>query len=197
MIRRDLEAAREVWIAAAGSDVAERVRREGDDFLRSEDHDRRLIDFHALRHTCGAWAAIGGASPKAIQTLMRHSVITLTLDTYGHMLPDEAAETVGKMPDAEPIELRMTGTGDTPVPTEKTTAIETATRVQSGANRGEPLQPKPALMAIRPAGPVAELADAADLKSAWEQSQCGFKSHRAHLWIAFDAWRACSRGHDL
>ncbi len=31
-----------------------------------------------------------------------------------------------------------------------------------------------------PDGPVAELADAADLKSAWGQPQCGFESHRAH-----------------
>lgn len=53
---------------------------------------------------------MGGASPKAIQTLMRHSTIVLTLDTYGQMLPDEASETVGRMPVIEPIKLQLTGT---------------------------------------------------------------------------------------
>jgi len=62
-------------------DAAERAKREASSFLTPEDHDGRILDFHALRHTCGAWAAVGGASPKAIQTLMRHSSITLTLDT--------------------------------------------------------------------------------------------------------------------
>ena len=57
-----------------------------------EDASGRVADFHSLRHTTGAWATIVGASPKAIQTLMRHSTITLTLDTYGHLLPDEAAD---------------------------------------------------------------------------------------------------------
>ena len=51
----------------------------------AEGHVRRWS--LALRHTCGAWAALGGAHPKAVQTLMRHSAITLTMDTYGHLFP--------------------------------------------------------------------------------------------------------------
>lgn len=47
--------------------------------------------------------AVGGASPEAIQTLLRHSAITLTLDTYGHLLPDEAASTVERMPVVETV----------------------------------------------------------------------------------------------
>ena len=116
MLRADLETARAKWIDAAGSDATERVRREGTAFLSAEDHDGRVFDFHALRHTSGAWAAMGGASPKAIQTLMRHSTITLTLDTYGHLLPDEAAETVERMPDVEPVAVRLTGTDDVASP---------------------------------------------------------------------------------
>ncbi len=142
MLRSDLEAARSVWLDAVGTDAAERTEREGADFLRVEDHDGRVLDFHALRHTCGSWAAIGGASPKAIQTLMRHSSITLTLDTYGHLLPDEAAETVGRMPVVEPIELRLTGTDDEN--TEKchsmpddNYAVDYATAAQSGAKQGD------------------------------------------------------------
>ena len=140
MMRADLEAAREAWIAEAGSNAAERVTREGSDFLRAEDHDGRVLDFHALRHTCGAWAAIGGASPKAIQTLMRHSAITLTLDTYGHLLPDEVAETVARMPSVEPIPLRLTGTADdSPLavsPPDSLPATSPATAARNRATQG-------------------------------------------------------------
>lgn len=85
----------------------ERAERESIAFLLALGHESRKLGFHALRHTAGAWAAIGGASPKAIQTLMRHSSITLTLDTYGHLLPDEAAQTVHLMPDTEPDQTRL------------------------------------------------------------------------------------------
>ncbi|MBI3862791.1 MAG: site-specific integrase, partial [Planctomycetia bacterium] len=37
-----------------------------------------------MRHTCGAWLAMAGAHPKAVQAIMRHSTIVLTMDTYGH-----------------------------------------------------------------------------------------------------------------
>jgi len=94
------------------------------------DHDGRIIDFHALRHTCGAWAATGGASPKAIQTLMRHSSIMLTLDTYGHLLPDEAEQTVGRMPSTNEGVLRLTGTADAG---ETPPAAGPATRAQTDA----------------------------------------------------------------
>ena len=135
MIRADLDAARRAWIDNAGDDAAERISREGSDFLRAEDHDGRTFDFHSLRHTCGAWAAMGGASPKALQTLMRHSTITLTLDTYGHLLPDEAAETVHRMPEIEPIMLRLTGTDEDLVLHNRKYAVAPAT---AGQNRMAP-----------------------------------------------------------
>ena len=134
MLRMDLKSARQAWLDEAGIDAAERMRRESTDFLLAEDHDGRVFDFHALRHTCGAWAAVGGASPKALQTLMRHSSITLTLDTYGHLLPDEAAETVNRMPQFAPLILQMTGTDDDDFTAEQTTAVATATLGRNGAN---------------------------------------------------------------
>ena len=113
MLRADLADARQAWIDAAAHDPAHTKQRSESDFLIPKDSEGRTLDFHALRHTCGAWAAIGGASPKALQTLMRHSSITLTLDTYGHLLPGEAAETVERMPgfDSDDAEA-ATGTAD-------------------------------------------------------------------------------------
>ncbi len=110
------------------------MAREQSDFLLAPDHDGRKLDFHALRHTCGAWAAMSGSSPKAIQTLMRHSSITLTLDTYGHLLPDEAAQTVARMPEVEVVEVKLTGTDDEPLRPARVSAVETAVAERSRAN---------------------------------------------------------------
>jgi integrase len=44
--------------------------------------------FHDLRHTSVALAIAGGAHPKAIQSRMGHSSITVTLDRYGHLFPE-------------------------------------------------------------------------------------------------------------
>jgi integrase len=138
MLRADLEDARKAWQADAGSDARDRIDREASDFLRAQDHDGRVLDFHALRHTCGAWAAMAGASHKALQTLMRHSTIKLTLDTYGHLLPDEVADTVTRMPDVEPVSLRLTGTDSTSLAGEPgvPTAVQSATQGQTKAVGG-------------------------------------------------------------
>ena len=46
------------------------------------------IRFHDLRHTAVALAIAQGAHPKAIQSRMGHSSITMTLDRYGHLFPE-------------------------------------------------------------------------------------------------------------
>jgi len=116
MLRDDLAAARDAWLAEAKGDVQRIAQRQGSDFLTAEDHEGKLIDFHALRHTCGVWAALAGASPKEVQTLMRHSTITLTMDTYGHLFPGQESQTVRRLPSMlQPLEaeaIRATGTDD-------------------------------------------------------------------------------------
>ncbi len=58
-----------------------------------------------------AWAD----PPKALQRLLRHSTITLTLDTYAHLLPSEEVETVGRMAGFEEDNTQAaTGTMDPP-----------------------------------------------------------------------------------
>lgn len=44
--------------------------------------------FHDLRHTSVALAIAEGAHPKAIQTRMGHSSISVTFDRYGHLFPE-------------------------------------------------------------------------------------------------------------
>lgn len=56
------------------------------------------ISLHEGRHTCASTFIAGGASVKAIQSLMGHATATMTLDQYGHLFPDDldaAAEAAG------------------------------------------------------------------------------------------------------
>lgn len=96
VIRADLEAARIAWIDA-GKTKAEKAAREKSDFLKAENAEGEGFDFHCLRHTCGAWLAARGENPKTIQTIMRHSSITLTMDTYGHLFPAAESEAIQRL----------------------------------------------------------------------------------------------------
>ena len=85
--------------------------RTQSDFLAIKNHEGEHLDFHSLRHTCGAWLAMAGAHPKAVQSVMRHSAITLTMDTYGHLFPGQDAATVAMFPTmVKPSPLMVTGT---------------------------------------------------------------------------------------
>jgi integrase len=98
MVRADLAAARDEWLKQAEKNAAEFAKRKASDFLCVQNHDGEVLDFHSLRHTCGAWLAMGGAHPKAVQAIMRHSTIVLTMDTYGHLFPGQEAETISRLP---------------------------------------------------------------------------------------------------
>ena len=115
MLRSDLSAARKAWLAVAKGNPEERSRREQNDFLADKNHEGRTIDFHSLRHTCGAWLAMTGAHPQTVQQVMRHSTITLSMDTYGHLFPGQEADAVsrlGSLLAGTPEVLEATGTDD-------------------------------------------------------------------------------------
>ena len=115
MLRADLAEARRLWLKAA-TDPEERMRREQSDFLSAVNHERERLDFHSLRHTCGAWLAMTGEHPKVVQTVMRHCSITLTMDTYGHLFPGQEADAVsrleGMLANPQTEALQATGTHD-------------------------------------------------------------------------------------
>ena len=98
MLRDDLAAARAAWIKDA-QDAGERAWREKSDFLLATNHAGEVLDFHSLRHTCGAWLALAGCHPKVVQAVMRHSTITLTMDAYGHLFPGQVTDAIKKLPD--------------------------------------------------------------------------------------------------
>jgi integrase len=54
--------------------------------------DLEPLGLHEARHTFASMMIAVGASPKAIQTYMGHSSITVTFDRYGHLMPGHEAE---------------------------------------------------------------------------------------------------------
>ena len=55
------------------------------------------IRFHDLRHTAATLMLRQGINPKVVQERLGHRDITLTLDTYSHVLPDIQEEAVEKI----------------------------------------------------------------------------------------------------
>lgn len=96
VLRRDLAAARGLWLADAKDDK-DRAKRNRSDFLKPVNHAGEEITFHSLRHTTGAWLALAGEPLKLIQTVMRHSTPVLTISRYGHLMPQQEATSIERL----------------------------------------------------------------------------------------------------
>ncbi len=62
--------------------------------------DLPAMRFHDLRHTAATLLLSKGVHPKVVSEMLGHATITLTLDTYSHLLPamhGEAAATMDAM----------------------------------------------------------------------------------------------------
>ncbi len=55
------------------------------------------IRFHDLRHTSATLLLLEGVHPKVVQERLCHSQISLTLNTYSHVLPSMQTEAAGKL----------------------------------------------------------------------------------------------------
>ena len=64
-----------------------------------QDDSGRYFDFHAMRGQFISLLAAGGVHPEVAQALARHSTITLTMDTYAHVLPQAQREALALMDD--------------------------------------------------------------------------------------------------
>lgn len=64
------------------------------------------IRFHDLRHTAATLMLQQGIHPKIVQERLGHSQISLTLDTYSHVIPSMQEEAAEKMDEIlVPIEI--------------------------------------------------------------------------------------------
>ena len=62
---------------------------------------RQALDWlYDLRHTCATLLLARNVHPKYVQELLGHASITLTLDTYSHVLPGMGDEAAGAMDEA-------------------------------------------------------------------------------------------------
>ncbi|MCL2305651.1 MAG: tyrosine-type recombinase/integrase [Planctomycetaceae bacterium] len=98
VIEFDLDAARTFWIAESETEEEEK-RRETSDFLRHKNSAGKYADFHCLRHTFITNLVRAKVSPKAAQTLARHSDISLTMNVYTHISEEEQIEAINSLPD--------------------------------------------------------------------------------------------------
>lgn len=55
------------------------------------------VRFHDLRHTCATLLLAQGVHPKLVQELLGHNQISVTLDTYSHVIPAMMRETADRM----------------------------------------------------------------------------------------------------
>jgi integrase len=142
MLRADVADTRKAWLDAAKHDPEEYEKRQQSDFLAETNHEGERLDSHGLRHSTGVWLAMSGAPAKAIQAVMRHSTITLTMDTYGHLLRGQEAATVAMLPSMmgdHPEEIQATGTDDATADTSnRPTSAPTSRPTSSNANKPRP-----------------------------------------------------------
>jgi integrase len=75
------------------------------------------IRFHDLRHTSATLALLAGNHPKVVQERLGHANVSITLDTYSHVLPNlqrEAAQKLDSLvavsPPRRSVERRSTAT---------------------------------------------------------------------------------------
>jgi integrase len=79
-------------------DVGNLTYRSFRPLLKSADLPR--IRFHDLRHTCATLLLSKGTHPKIVQEMLGHANISMTMDTYSHVLPDMQEKAVSAMDDA-------------------------------------------------------------------------------------------------
>ena len=148
MLKADLGRARAAWIEEAAKDEEEVKWRQRSNFLAYKDADGRYADFHALRHTFITNMVKAGVSPKAAQSLARHSTIDLTMNVYTSLTVNDQASAPAHLPPIPALggpkvragALRATGTdGPEKVPTV----------VPRGAEKGAVLPASPALEIAR------------------------------------------------
>ena len=59
-----------------------------------------VITFHQLRHTAATILLLKNVNPKIVSELLGHASITITLDTYSHVLPNMQHSAIRAMEEA-------------------------------------------------------------------------------------------------
>jgi len=85
-----------VFTSTIGTALDDRnVRRAFRDVLTAANLPKMRI--HDLRHTCATLLLAQGVHPKAVQSILGHSQISLTMDTYSTLLPSVSRQAADQM----------------------------------------------------------------------------------------------------
>jgi integrase len=77
------------------------------------------LRIHDLRHICSSLLTPAGANPKAVQTHLGHSSITVTMDRYTHLFPSDIDHLIRRLED-----IRARSPAAQPRPNDRTRGIE-------------------------------------------------------------------------
>ncbi|WP_254151229.1 tyrosine-type recombinase/integrase [Candidatus Chloroploca mongolica] len=55
------------------------------------------IRFHDLRHSCATFLIAQGVHPRVVMEILGHSQISITMNTYGHVMPETQQDAVQKL----------------------------------------------------------------------------------------------------
>jgi integrase len=55
------------------------------------------IRFHDLRHSCATLLIAQGVHPRVVMEILGHSQISVTMNTYGHVLPETQRDAAAKL----------------------------------------------------------------------------------------------------
>ncbi len=94
--RLEQKVVREAWTIwnAFASFTREELELEPEKAVKALFTPAEKTRFHDLRHTCATLLLGKSVHPKIVQELLGHATISITLDTYSHVLPgmgDQAA----------------------------------------------------------------------------------------------------------
>jgi integrase len=85
-----------VFTTSIGTALDERnVRRDFEAILKQA--KLRPMRIHDLRHTCASLLLAQGVQPRVVMETLGHSQISITMDTYSHVMPALSVEAAQKM----------------------------------------------------------------------------------------------------
>jgi len=64
------------------------------------------VRFHDLRHSFASLMLLGGVHPKIVSEMLGHASVTLTLDTYSHVIGGLQKAAMGRLDDILKVEIR-------------------------------------------------------------------------------------------
>jgi integrase len=67
------------------------------DKINTDGHDFQHITPHTFRHVFATRSIENGIQPKVLQSLLGHSTLSVTMDTYAHVLPNTKASEIEKI----------------------------------------------------------------------------------------------------